>query len=155
VEIGAGITADATPGIVPETDEDQWSMSRIPGHPRVLVVDDEALIRWSISETLSDAGCTVLEAGDGECALRVLAAATPPVDVVVLDYRLPDSDSLDLLATIRRLSPASQVIMITAYGAPDVTSGALALGVVRVMSKPFEMGEIADAVRQADAARPH
>ncbi len=155
MEIGVGITAGRTQGIVPETDEGRWNMSRIPGHPRVLIVDDEALIRWSISETLSDAGCTVLEAGDGESALRVLADATAPVDVIVLDYRLPDSDSLNLLATIRRLSPASQVIMMTAYGAPDVTSGALALGVFRVMNKPFEMCEIADAVHEADAARPH
>ena len=120
---------------------------------RVLVVDDEALIRWSIVETLTDLGCSVVEAGDGEGALRTLTAPSKPVDVIVLDYRLPDSDNLTLLSTIRRVAPASQVIMMTAYGTPDVVKGALDLGAHRVMSKPFEMREMASAVQQASAAR--
>jgi DNA-binding NtrC family response regulator len=121
---------------------------------RVLVVDDEALIRWSIVETLTDLGYSVVEAGDGDSALRTLDDASKPIDVILLDYRLPDSDSLTLLSTIRRLAPASQVIMMTAYGTPDVTRGALDLGAWRVMSKPFEMREMAAAVQQASGARP-
>lgn len=115
---------------------------------RVLVVDDEALIRWSIVETLTDLGCSVVEAGDGQGALRTLAAQSKPLDVILLDYRLPDSDNLTLLSTIRRMAPASQVIMMTAFGTPDVVRGALNLGAHRVMSKPFEMREIAAAVQQ-------
>jgi DNA-binding NtrC family response regulator len=114
----------------------------------VLVVDDEALIRWSIVETLTDLGCSVVEAGDAESALRTLAAQSKPVDVILLDYRLPDSDNLTLLSTIRRMAPASQVIMMTAFGTPDVVRGALNLGAHRVMSKPFEMRDMAAAVRQ-------
>ena len=121
---------------------------------RVLVVDDEALIRWSIVETLTDLGYSVVEAGDGDSALRTLGDASKPIDVILLDYRLPDSDSLTLLSTIRRIAPTSQVIMMTAYGTPDVTRGALALGAWRVMSKPFEMREMAADVQRASRSHP-
>jgi two-component system, response regulator, stage 0 sporulation protein F len=119
---------------------------------RVLVVDDEALIRWSIVETLTCLGYSVVEAGDGHEALCALSASSKPVDVVLLDYRLPDSDNLTLLSTIRRIAPESPVIMMTAFGTPDVVRGALELGADRVMNKQFEMQEVAAAV--GEVSRP-
>jgi DNA-binding NtrC family response regulator len=116
---------------------------------RVLVVEDELLIRWAIAETLTDAGHTVIEADDGAGAVQALAGSAEPVDAVILDYRLPDSNDLTLLATIRRLSPHSPVIFMTAYGTPEVTKGALDLGVYRVMSKPFEMPDLEELLLQA------
>src|SRR5580765_3568985 len=98
---------------------------------RVLVVDDEPLIRWSIAETLGAAGHQVTEAQDAASALRALADA-PDTDLVLLDFRLPDSNDLGLLAEIRRMAPAVPVIMMTAFGTPDVTAGALKLGASRV-----------------------
>lgn len=121
---------------------------------RVLVVEDERLIRWSIAETLAHAGHTVIEAEDGATAVRALTAPAEPVDAVLLDYRLPDSNDLTLLANIRRLSPHSPVILMTAYGTPEVTKGALDLGVYRVMSKPFEMHELEELLLQACASGP-
>src|SRR5688572_14934508 len=92
---------------------------------RVLVVEDEPLIRWSIAETLAGMGHTVIEADDAESAVRTLGDMPEPADVVLLDYRLPDSNDLHLLATIRQLAPHSAVVMMTAYGTPDVTRDAL------------------------------
>jgi len=109
---------------------------------RVLIVEDERLIRWSIAETLSHAGHSVIEAEDGAGAVRWLTNPIEPVDAVVLDYRLSDSNDLTLLTSIRRLSPASAVILMTAFGTPDITRGALALGVFRVLDKPFDMGDL-------------
>src|SRR4029434_6953550 len=83
---------------------------------RILVVDDEALIRWSLAETLSDSGHLVSEAGDAETALRTLTDRDGPFDVVLLDYHLPDSHDLLLLSQIRRLAPNTAVIMMTAFG---------------------------------------
>ena len=94
---------------------------------RVLVVDDEPLMRWAIAETLTALGYSVVEAEDGQSAVRTLAEAPKPIDVIVLDCRLPDSDDLALLATIRSLAPASQVIVMTAYGTSDITKRALDL----------------------------
>ena len=121
---------------------------------RVLVVDDEPLIRWSLAETLLDCGYEVTEAVDGQTALQVLTNAPTPVDVVVLDYRLPDSNDLELLSAVRRISPRSQVILMTAFGSPEVVSGAQQLGVYRVVHKPFEMHDLAALVQQAHASRP-
>ena len=138
----------ATRAIVPRMDEQ--SAAR-----RVLVVDDEPLIRWAIAETLSEIGYSVVEAGDGESALEVVAEASKPFEVVLLDYRLPDSDNLTLLSTIRRMAPTSQVIMMTALGTPDLIKDAIEHGACRVMHKPFEMGEVAAVVQQALQGRPH
>ena len=110
---------------------------------RVLVVDDEPLIRWSVSETLADRGYEVVETGDAEGA-RSAVGANHDFDVVLLDYRLPDSDDLSLLASIRRSSPRAQVILMTAFGRPDVVHGALELGAYRVVNKPFELDAMAD-----------
>jgi DNA-binding response OmpR family regulator len=115
---------------------------------RVLVVDDEFLIRWSINQTLTQSGHTVVEAPDGASAVRTLTDAAAPIDLVLLDYRLPDSNGLTLLATIRRLAPNSPVIMMTAFGTPEVIKGALDLGVSQVLSKPFEMHDLPQLVRE-------
>jgi two-component system NtrC family response regulator len=117
---------------------------------RVLVVDDETLIRWAIAQTLAERGYEVTETGDAE-GTRSAVRADRSFDVVLLDYRLPDSDDLTLLAAIRRALPAAQVIVMTAFGLPEVVRGALDLGAYRVIGKPFEMEAIADLV--AEAAR--
>ena len=115
-------------------------------HLRVLVVDDEPLIRWSIAETLGAAGHQVIEAQDAASALQALADGPKPA-LVLLDFRLPDSNDLGLLAEIRRIAPATTVIMMTAFGTPDITAGALQLGVSRVLSKPFNMHDLEAVVR--------
>ena len=120
--------------------------------PSVLVVDDEALIRWSLAEMLGERGYSVTEAGDARMALAAIESAEEPFDVVLLDYRLPDSADLRLLEKVRRLAPSSQVIMITAHNSPELAQGAAALGAYRVISKPFEVESLASLVNQARAA---
>jgi DNA-binding NtrC family response regulator len=116
---------------------------------RVLVVEDELLIRWSIAQTLADAGHTVIEAEDGTTAVMALKNDAERIDAVVLDYRLPDSNDLTLLATIRRLSPASAVVMMTAFGTPEMTKGALDLGAYQVLHKPFDLHDLEPLLRHA------
>src|SRR5215207_4163777 len=101
-------------------------------------------------ETLGHAGWVVREAPDGATALRVLSDAA--VDVVVLDFRLPDSNDLALLRRIRQLSPHSAVLMMTAFGTPELIDRAVALGVLRVIEKPFEMHDLEAMV--VDACLP-
>ncbi len=120
---------------------------------RVLVVDDEPLIRWSVGEMLTNIGHDVSEAGDARETLARLSEGPPP-DIILLDYRLPDSNDLGLLERIRQIVPRSPVIMMTAYGTPAIQDGALRLGAYRVVSKPFELGELARLVDEAYASRP-
>jgi len=124
-------------------------------HLRILVVEDEALIRWSIAETLGQEGHTVMEAGNAASAVEAMESVDEDIDVVLLDYRLPDSNDLNLLASVRRLQPRSAVVMMTAYGTPEVTAGALALGAYRVVGKPFDMRALESLVVEAHEARPH
>ena len=125
----------------------------MPPDVKVLIVDDEPLIRWSLSEALADHGFEVTVAGDGRAAVSALGDRPLP-DVVLLDYRLPDSDSLSLFQTIRDLVPTGQVILMTAFGTPEVISSALALGAYRVVTKPFEINDIAAMIRHAHTGRP-
>jgi DNA-binding NtrC family response regulator len=93
----------------------------------------------------------VIEASSARSALDAIEAAREPIDVVLLDYRLPDSASLDLLATIRRRLPGSAVVLITAYGALDLAQEALSLGAYRVLHKPLDMHDVESLVRDAHA----
>lgn len=122
---------------------------------RVLVVEDERLLRWSVAETLGKSGYTVIEASDGASAIRALESAPAPVDVVMLDYRLPDSNDLTLLATIRRIAPRSAVVLMTAYGTQEIAHDALQLGAYQILNKPFDMHEVPRIVSRAQDARPH
>ena len=109
---------------------------------RALVVDDELLIRWSLAETLSDRGFTVAEAEDGKGAVRVLTGSAVPPDLVLLDFRLPDSNDLNLLSRIISLVPNGRVILMTAYGTPELATAALERGAFKVLHKPFEMQDV-------------
>ena len=122
-------------------------------HPlRVLVVDDEALIRWSLSELFADVGYDVTEASDGASAVAE-ASEGEEFDAIVLDYRLPDSNDLHLLEQIRQLQPQAAVVMMTAFGTPEITSGALKLGAYQVVSKPFDVHDMVNLVSQAHNSR--
>jgi DNA-binding NtrC family response regulator len=119
---------------------------------RVLVVDDEPLIRWSISEALTERGYTVVEAGTGRAALQETADAARPFGVIVLDLRLPDSDNLSLLARLHALAPRAQIILMTAHGTDDVAQEARALGAYGFVNKPFEIAAMASLVSEASQA---
>ena len=121
---------------------------------RVLVVDDETLLRWSISEVLRRAGHSVVEATSASSAREVMTDTSDPIDVVLLDLRLPDSNDLRLLEEVRRRMPQSAVVVMTAIGTPEVVEGALRLGAHRVVSKPFDMHEIETLTREAYQALP-
>lgn len=127
----------------------QWEISgpavrKIPR--RVLVVDDEPLIRWSVAETLAGLGLDVEQAGDAASALRLMTNGTLGFDVIVLDLRLPDMRDLSLMATIRQLQPDASIVLMTAFGTDEIVERAVALGALSVLNKPFELGALVDAV---------
>lgn len=116
---------------------------------RVLVVDDETLIRWSLHQRLSGAGYEVHEAGDGSAALKHFENGQLPVDLVLLDLKLPDTDGLSLLRRIRRHRPDCPVILMTAFGSPEALQAARNDGVYEVVSKPFDLDYMVGLVRRA------
>jgi DNA-binding NtrC family response regulator len=118
--------------------------------PTVLVVDDEPLVRWSVAETLGDSGYAVTQAGDALQALESVKAV--PADVVLLDVWLPDSCDLGLVSVMRRLSPDSKIILMTAYGSDALNDEARSRGAFSVLDKPFDMSVLPPLVARALAA---
>ncbi len=109
---------------------------------RVLVVDDEPLVRWSIAETLRGHGCDIIEASDAQGALDMVRDSATEPDAVLLDLKLPDNDDLTLLVAVRRLLPKVPVILMTAFGTPEILDEARRLGAFTVLDKPFELDDL-------------
>lgn len=108
-------------------------------------------MRWAFAETVAAAGHEIAEARDGGAAIRAMSQR---IDIILLAYGLPDSDDLGLLSTLRRLAPDAAVILTTAFGGPEVISGALRLGAYRTLAKPVEMNDVAAFIDQANRSRP-
>ena len=119
-----------------------------PVTAKVLVVDDEALVRWSLKERLTQAGCCVLEADTGDVAL---ALSADDIDVVLLDCRLPDATGLAVLRTIKARHPDTQVILMTAYSSLENAADAIALGACDYIAKPFDLDVVVGMVNDAVA----
>ncbi len=116
---------------------------------RVLVVEDEMLLRWSLAEILRRSGHTVLEAASACEARAAMTGDTDSIDVVLLDFRLPDSNDLRLLDEVRSRMPHSAVIMMTAFGMPELVQSALERGAYCVMNKPFDVHAVEGVIRKA------
>ena len=122
---------------------------------RVLVVDDEQLVRWSIAETLGAHGWETIEASDANSALARVTSDAPP-DAVLLDLKLPDSDDLSLLACMRHLLPKVPVILMTAFGTPEIFADARRMGAFTVLDKPFDLDDLHGLIARAvHTSRPH
>jgi DNA-binding NtrC family response regulator len=116
----------------------------VKDRPRILVVDDEDVVRLSYLATLARSDCRALAAPDGEEALR--AMERDPCDVVLLDLRLPGTDGLGVLKALKEKWPDSEVVMITGYPSVDSAKEAVRLGAFDYLAKPVGPEEILGAV---------
>jgi two-component system response regulator AtoC len=115
--------------------------------PRILIVDDEKLIRWSITERLTREGLLTSEAASGEAATGVFGRE--PVDLVLLDLKLPDTDGLTLLRRFQEQIPELPVVIMTAHSSVDTAVEAMKLGAHDYLTKPFNLDELVLSVRRA------
>jgi len=112
----------------------------------ILVVDDEQLIRWALLERLRAAGHHVLEAETGADALDRVREG---VDLVLLDYKLPDTDGVTVLRRIKEVDPDILVILLTAYATVETAVEAMKIGAYHFANKPFNLDDVAATVANA------
>jgi DNA-binding NtrC family response regulator len=118
----------------------------------VLVIDDEAIVRESCLQALSDEGHQVSVAANGPTALDLLERGS--FDVAFLDLRMPGSGGLTLLHEIHKVSPQTDVVVITGYPSVDNAKESIRLGAFDFMIKPFTPSTLCAVVSQALACRP-
>ena len=112
----------------------------------ILIVDDEELIRWSLREGLKEQGYEIVEAGTGREALDQFKHGA---DLVLLDYRLPDTDGLSVLRELKKLDPDVLVILLTSLVSVETAVEAMKLGAYHFANKPFNIDEVAATVSRA------
>ncbi len=112
----------------------------------VLVVDDEPLIRWSLVNRLKEEGYRTVEAGTAGDAV---AQHRDGVDLILLDFALPDANGLDVLKQVKEIDPDTLVIMLTANTEVGTAVAAMKQGAFHYASKPFDLDEIMLLVEKA------
>ncbi len=105
----------------------------------LLIVDDDEAIRRSLAISFRRE-FQILEAAEGNEALEIIRET--PIDIVLLDQRLPDADGTEVLKEIKRLSPEVPVIMLTAYGTVKSSVKAMKLGAFDYIEKPYDIEEV-------------
>jgi len=114
--------------------------------PRILVVDDDAVVRASCRRVLESAGHAVDTAGDAAAALRLLAAR--PYALALVDLRMPGPSGLTLIGALRGLHPDTEVIVITGYATVDNAKESILLGAFDYLLKPLDPEAVRSAVRR-------
>jgi len=122
-----------------------WPMAR------VLVIDDDASLRYTLEAVLSDAGLTVEVQDGGEAGLAAFEARG--ADVVLTDLAMPGMDGMKVLESLRALDPGVPVLMLTAHGSERVAVAAMKAGAHDYIPKPFDPDELVLSVRRAAETR--
>ena len=118
----------------------------------ILIIDDDDQLRISFERLLTEEGYAVCTAPSGEMGLR--AFEEEPLDLVILDMRLPGMNGLEVFKAIHAQEPKLPVIIMTAYGTTDTAIEATKLGAFDYILKPFDIPEMLNVIRQAlDAGR--
>jgi len=114
--------------------------------PKVLIVDDEHLIRWSLRQRLEDEGYEIVEAAHGDEALEAFRKGC---DIVLLDWLLPDINGQEVLRQMRALHPSTPVIMLTAHSSVEHAVDVMKEGAFHYAGKPFDLDEVVETVQLA------
>ena len=104
--------------------------------PTILIVDDEPLIRWTLSERLTQEGYAIVEADTAQAALARFGS---DIDLVLLDYKLPDSDGLQVLRSMKAADGDVPVVLLTAFSSVETAVEAMKQGAYHYANKPFNL----------------
>lgn len=114
---------------------------------KILIVDDEHLIRWSLEQNLKKQGYDIITAGSGEDGLRLVKEQQP--DLVLLDIQLPGISGIEVLEKVKEFDEDVIVVMLTAHGGLETAVNAMRLGAHDYVSKPFNLDELSIVIKKA------
>lgn len=115
--------------------------------PKILVIDDEKLLRWSMQQNLSKEGYTVITAEKGMEGLERFIEEEP--DIVLLDIHLPDISGINVLESIKKENPTAIVIMVTAFGDIQTAVKTIKFGAYDFVEKPFNLEKLKILIEKA------
>ena len=115
---------------------------------KILVVDDEPIVREVVADMISDMGCTVITAEDGNRALELVRSETPAV--VLLNFAMPGMDGAEVARKILADRPDTRIIFATGFARSDAIDAVVGDTAI-VLRKPFSPGALADSLRRAIA----
>ena len=114
---------------------------------KILIADDEKNMRWILEKNLKDEGFLIIEAKDGEEAFNQFLDSEP--DMIILDYKMPVLDGMEVLKRINKINNKIPVIMITAHGSTEAAVEAMRLGAVDYIQKPFDIEELKIKIKKS------
>lgn len=114
---------------------------------KILVVDDEADMIWAITNVLLTQNHSVISVSSGEDAIQKVRETA--LDLVLLDYRLPGMDGVQILENIKQIKPELPVIMVTGYGGIEEAVQAIKLGAAHYLAKPFDNDHLIEVTNKA------
>ncbi|HKQ49659.1 MAG TPA: sigma-54 dependent transcriptional regulator [Phycisphaerae bacterium] len=114
---------------------------------RILIVEDEPILRQNIADRLRAEGHEVVDTGTGEAGVELATLLAP--DLVLTDLRLPGMDGLRVLRDVKRINPRTMVVMLTAHGSEKSAVDALREGAYDYLHKPVDLKELALLIERA------
>lgn len=109
---------------------------------KILVVDDERIVRVTIADDLRDAGHNVREFSSATSALQHLRETDSNIDIIITDLKMPEMDGLEFLTKIKELNPEIFVLLMTAHGSIQTAVEAMKAGAYDYLTKPFNIDEL-------------
>jgi DNA-binding response OmpR family regulator len=133
----------------PDRPADRTREAGLRGQERILVVEDEEMVRRMACRALEDYGYRVLEASDGSAALALLSRGDEPVDLVLCDIVMPGLSGPALGAALAELRPGIPIIYMSGYPRQDVDRRQLVPSGAQFVQKPFRAEDLVGKVRAA------
>jgi DNA-binding NtrC family response regulator len=121
--------------------------------PRILVIDDEEIVRVSCKKCLTPEGYDVDVAANGIEGLAM--TENNRYDVILTDLKMPDMDGMEFLTKVKERHPDTKVIMITGYSTVEHAVRAMRMGAYNYIEKPFTPDALVEAVREAMSGETH
>jgi len=120
-------------------------------HANILIVEDEQIQRTLLTDLLRKEGYDSTGAGNGVDALRTFKEKA--IDIVLLDFKLPDTDGLTLLKQFKQINPETEIIMVTAYGSIENAVDALKSGASEYLTKPVDLEDLLFKIKKIEEKR--